>query len=72
MDPFTVPALSLLIPLPRPARPPLQVTTEEALRLTLPDQKGDKDFEFDRVFAQAEGQEKVRQSEGARRRVGAG
>ena len=32
--------------------------------MTLPDQKGDKDFEFDRVFAQAEGQEKVGQ-EGA-------
>ena len=36
-----------------------QVPNEEVLRLTLGDQKGDKDFEFDRVFSPSEGQDKV-------------
>ncbi|GAX80690.1 hypothetical protein CEUSTIGMA_g8125.t1 [Chlamydomonas eustigma] len=38
---------------------PVKVTSEEALRLTLSESKGGKDFEFDRVFAPTDGQDKV-------------
>ena len=36
----------------------LQITSEESLRLTSTE-KGDKDFEFDCVFAPTEGQDRV-------------